>query len=290
MSGNQNASKERKAIGASLIVLILGGVVILGIREMTGVKAGTAVSDTLVVSLLIIPVVIYTIISGKIEELRGPGGWGVKFTGLEVKVDKLETEFTGLGTNLTGLETKFTKGATEPVSAVSETIEPSVDEMDVVFKEGIRGLQERRRELNETQPIVMVMVPGRGKDYYNRQSVIEYIKNLSQYRNFKFIVFVDDNNQFVAYMPSWAIKGLLGLEKLGGEFINVINEGRLAALYRYPGVVRKAINIQYTNVEALREMTEQNLEALVVVDEKDHLKGVIEREQVLSRMMLALTK
>jgi CBS domain-containing protein len=37
-------------------------------------------------------------------------------------------------------------------------------------------------------------------------------------------------------------------------------------------------------------MLEQNIEALVVIDEQRKLRGVVEREQVLSRMMLSLVR
>ena len=37
-------------------------------------------------------------------------------------------------------------------------------------------------------------------------------------------------------------------------------------------------------------MTKQNLEALVVIDEQGQLKRVVEREQILSKMMLAFSR
>lgn len=96
--------------------------------------------------------------------------------------------------------------------------------------------------------------------------------------------------EFVAYMASWALKGLLGLQKLGEEFVHMVNQGNIRDLVRYPGVVTETISTDSTNEDALREMMRQNLEALVVIDKDRRPKGVVEREQVLSRMMLALTK
>ena len=89
-------------------------------------------------------------------------------------------------------------------------------------------------------------------------------------------------------MPHWALKGILNNSNLGNEFIHLINEGQRENLLRFPGVIKETISIQTTNAEALREMTKQNLEALVVIDEQGQLKGVVEREQILSKMMLAL--
>ncbi|MDQ3639076.1 MAG: CBS domain-containing protein, partial [Actinomycetota bacterium] len=58
----------------------------------------------------------------------------------------------------------------------------------------------------------------------------------------------------------------------------------------YPGVVRKTISTRSTNAEALREMMAKNLEALVVTDEDNRLKGIAEREHVLTRMVLDMTQ
>jgi len=52
--------------------------------------------------------------------------------------------------------------------------------------------------------------------------------------------------------------------------------------------VGETILTHSTNAEARREMMRQNLEALVVTDENNQLMGIVEREQILSRMMLSL--
>jgi predicted transcriptional regulator len=80
------------------------------------------------------------------------------------------------------------------------------------------------------------------------------------------------------------------LPDLADEFIDSVNEGQIAQVLRYPGVVKKTISTKSTNADALREMLEQNIEALVVIDERRKLRGVVEREQVLSRMMLSLVR
>jgi predicted transcriptional regulator len=53
--------------------------------------------------------------------------------------------------------------------------------------------------------------------------------------------------------------------------------------------VSKAISTKSTNAEALREMIERNSRFLVITDENNRLKGIVEREQVIGKMVLALT-
>jgi predicted transcriptional regulator len=72
--------------------------------------------------------------------------------------------------------------------------------------------------------------------------------------------------------------------------VNAVNQGQIAQVLRYPGVVKRTISTKSTNAEALREMQEQNIEALVVIDDQQKLRGVVEREQVLGRMMLSLVR
>jgi CBS domain-containing protein len=248
--------KELKAIGISLLFLLLGFAIVWFVKTIVKIE-----DNAVYVSLLFIPVLVYVIISGRLKELKGPGG----------------------------LEARFSEAAAQEIKPVSETIEPSVEEMQVVAKEGLRVLQRKKPDIDETRPIIMTMVPGKGR-YYDWNAVAQYVSFLGQYRNFKFVVFLDDKEHFVAYMPSWAFKGLISLPELAGEFISVVNEGRMQDLCRYPGVVKETISTKSSNVEALRRMTAENLEALVVIDEDRKLKGVIEREQVISKIMLTLVK
>jgi len=113
---------------------------------------------------------------------------------------------------------------------------------------------------------------------------------LSQYRTFKFVVILDHENKFVAYIPSGTMLQILRMEALGDEFVRIINDGNIGELRRYPGVVTRTISTDSTNVDALREMTAQNLEALVVIDKDRNLKGVVEREQLISKMLLGILR
>jgi hypothetical protein len=254
-SANQG-KKELRAILIAILFLALGLFVLWITKTLLNIEG-----DLIFVSLLFVPIIVYAIYSGKLEELKGPGG----------------------------LEAKFARAANESVSVASEEVAPSVEEMQIVVKEGLNLLERKKQMLNEAQPIVMIMELGK-HNYYRREDVFAYLELLSQFRNFKFVVFVDKKRQFVAYMPIWAVKGLLSKPQLGEEFIATINNELSQELFRYPGVVKETIHMQSTNAEALREMTRQNLEALVVTDKDNQLRGVVEREQVLSKMMLSLTK
>ncbi len=246
--------KEIRHVLLSLFFLAPGLFVIWIANSHLGIKG-----DAVFVSVLVLPVLIYLIVSGRLKEFKGPGG----------------------------LEAKFAETATETVNPAYESVEPSTEEMQVAAKEGFRALQKRKQDLDESRPIAMTMVLGK-QGYYSRDAVLAYIESLSQYRNFKFVVFLDDKSRFVAYMPFWAVRSLL--QTAGGEdFISTINEGRLMDLFKVPGIIKDPIFVDETNAQALKKMMDQNLEALVVVDKNKALKGIVERDYILSAMILSLT-
>jgi hypothetical protein len=83
-------------------------------------------------------------------------------------------------------------------------------------------------------------------------------------------------------------RGFLERPGLAEEFVRTLNSGRTKSLRTYPGIVTEAITTSHTNAHALREMDRLNLEALVVVNDAKRVAGIVERDQVLSKMLLAL--
>jgi CBS domain-containing protein len=63
-----------------------------------------------------------------------------------------------------------------------------------------------------------------------------------------------------------------------------------ASLFSFPGTLRKVVPSSATNAEALSAMTANNLEAIAVVSADRKLRGVVEREQLVSKLVLSLTE
>ena len=150
MSGtSQQGKQDRRAIVFAVLFLVLSFGVLWfakGILEIEG--------DAVLISLLLTPLLVYLIISGKLEEFRGPGG----------------------------LEAKFAKVASETISAASEEVKLSLEEMQVVLKESLSVLERKRQELSEAQPIVMIMELGK-RDYFQREAVLRYLSDaVDKYR------------------------------------------------------------------------------------------------------------
>jgi hypothetical protein len=127
-----------------------------------------------------------------------------------------------------------------------------------------------------------------GKGDYTLQVLRDHVEKNYLFRSFELVVFLTRDGTFLAFMPAWAAKQALNDPERSHRFVDLINRGD-TELLSWPGVVSKGIPIKATNAEALREMVEHNARVLVVTDEKNRVKGIAEREQVIGRMMLALT-
>lgn len=248
-------TRNRREIGTILLTLSLvgGGLAVLWFAKSVAGLEGEAI----LVALLIIPLVVYAVASGRLEEIRGGG-----------------------------IEARFARVATATVSPDSTQL--PVDAMYGVEKANPRELPAVLDRLaDETAPIGLTIVLG--KDRYTRDALRKYLIALGQLPLFKFVVFVDLEGRFEAYMPHWLLSRLLEGPR-AAAFVTALNEGRIGTIRRYPGVVRHAITTKHTNEHALREMEQQGLEAIVVVDEERRVVGIVERERVLSTMLLALSE
>lgn len=221
--------------------------------------------DAVLVTVLLVPAVIYLVVSGRLEELKGPGG----------------------------LELRLVRIARETVTPADQTIAPTVDTMAVVQKMGLSDLQQVLRNIDEAKPTVMRMTLGGAPSSgvylpYHPDALLAYLDALAQVRNFKLVVLVDEHGEFVACMAHWTLRGILNDRALGREFVGAINEDDRDRVLRYPGTITSAITSATTNAEALREMERYSLESLLVVDDGTP-KGVVERERILTNMLLTLS-
>jgi predicted transcriptional regulator len=114
---------------------------------------------------------------------------------------------------------------------------------------------------------------------------------LSRYKSFKFVVFVDVQHRVSGYMPSWAARRVLGNPTDGDKLLGIINDtGRHHELSRQAYVETKPLRLNDSRAVALRKMIDQNLDALVVVDDKMQLAGVAERERLIVRILLSIVE
>jgi hypothetical protein len=250
--------QELRPLLLSLLFLVLGIFLLLAAKRWINDKP-TVLGDAVLVSLVLMPILIYTITSGKLKELKGPGGLGATFNTVVSQSDVI----------------------------VHKRV-PTDEDIQIIVKEGRQALHRRLQDLDGIRPIVMTIVLG--GERYDLYALREYVKELSRLKSFKLVIFLAQDESFLAFMSPLAAWNTLSTKETGDKFVSLINEKDQKLnreLLTYPGLVLNTISTQSTNGEALRKMVHHNLETLPVVD-SDRMKGIVEREQVLSRIVLAL--
>lgn len=243
----------------AVFFLGLGFLVVWLSRQFLG-----PVGDLPFVSLLLIPIIVYLVVSGRVKELRAG-------------------EVTAA----------FKDIAERSVDIVSRPItDAAVDDMrfvaNIVKKRGLGELRTRIPGLDESKPIILTLPLGKA-GYLDRETLQRYMQLLSQFPSFKFVVIQDRSGELVAYVTARTMQTILASERLGEELVRTINEGNTQQLMRYPGILSRTTTTKTSNIDALKEMVAQDLDALVVT-ENHKVKGVIEREQIISRLILAMAQ
>jgi hypothetical protein len=250
----QTWTKEVTGILIAILFLALGLLGVWGMHKME-LTAG----DAVFVSLLLVPFITYVILTGRVSELKGPGG----------------------------LEAQFVAMARRPTEELAiQHIEFVKADIGLASGSGVQELARLKQLVAASKRVILTLPLGRS--YYGKQAVETYIERFLPYQNFiRYLVFLDKKDRFVAFIAPAALLPILKGEQ-GDRFIEIINKGDVLELLDLPGVMTRTISTRATNMDALREMTEHNLDAILVLDDECKLKGEIEREQVLSKLMLGM--
>jgi CBS domain-containing protein len=217
-------------------------------------EAMAMTNDAIAMALLVVPPLLYLAMVGRLNNVKG--------LGFEVKLGQPVMD-----------------SSARPAQSVSVT------EARVIPKVDLESLEAAARGLSDTQPIVMTMLLGNRA--YEPPAVREHLKMLSMFRNFKLIVFLSTPARVVGFMPPAVAQELLNSTTFDSAFVDAVRSERRQDLVRL-GMIERTVTGRDTNADVLREMTARNMEALVVVNDDGTLRGVVERLQVLSTLILGL--
>ena len=225
------------------------GVGVVWFTRKVGVQDGTVL-----VFLVIVPGLIYLVLRGDLAELRGPGGWAATF----VKVARTEVR--------------------AELSLDSDAL-IKIQDVDVI------KLQRAALEGKADEHVLMDMPLGQS---YDAKDVSKKLEFLSRSPQFRLIALVNQENVFHGCISPGELKSLMQDEALSKGFLKAVADADTKAVFRYPGTVHKVMVKDQSSAEALKLMTENNLDAVAVVDDERHVVGIVEREQLVSRLILSL--
>jgi hypothetical protein len=284
-TGGFNMTNEMRAA-------VAGGVVTTALVGLFAAGHNAGLTETTAYALAVATgLVIYGVVSGRLIEFSG-GGLSAKLTTI------VHTEIDMI-----------------PVSKILTKTE--MDEIFNIPKGSITQLRNTLKGLKGDHPIVLSLKLGASDklEVNNLQNVRNHMAALSVYRSFRFVLFVTHDNVLQAYVPAATLTRLLrkGDPNVDGdrlkdeqdakanelkgeqdakanELITAINQGAINELLAQPGVTAARLRSNETNLAALDKMTQENLDAIVVTDSGGHPKGVIDRSQLLTKLLLAMVK
>jgi hypothetical protein len=115
-----------------------------------------------------------------------------------------------------------------------------------------------------------------------------YLKTFTGWPRFKLVAFLDESGRFIGCASASGFYRLIQNYQLAMEFLAIVKAGDQREIFRYPGILENVISAGATNAEALAAMVKHGLDALAVVDENRHVKGIAEREQLMSTLVLSM--
>lgn len=248
------SNKERTAIASAIGTLVVGIIVVYVMKMYLALEG-----DNLFVSLLLIPVVIYLVLSGRLSELRAGG-----------------------------FEMVFNQALKETVMPSPSSIELPIDPLEAVEKGGYSPLQETMRRLSsfrDTKPVTLTLNLGRG---YFDEAILLYISSLSQFPSFKFVVLLNEINKVVGYFLVNTFLQIIQNDDISQRFISSIRNADLEELNNFPGIITETVSPNASNIEALEILQKGDYDALLVVDDNRNLRGVVQRDKIIGNMLLSM--
>jgi CBS domain len=219
-------------------------------RRIVGINDGAVLSV-----LVIIPALLYVVLRGDLTELRGPGGWGATF-----RVTKAAVNF--------GAQSLDTLG-----------------DPQLLAKGSISDLDRRIQALDRDQPVLMTVTLG---EHYTVRAMATYLEKLAHLPRFDLVAFLDSSGRFIGCASPAGLLSLMQDAGLARSFLQAIEHENAPQVFRYPGLLKSVIPVDSTNSQALEAMTRHGLSALAVVGDDRRVRGVVEREQLMSKLLLSL--
>lgn len=182
--------------------------------------------------------------------------------------------------------------ASQKVEVDSERVSSFIQECSVVKKESLDELFKQIKTIDKKKPILLTLeLPKKVNEEapsnrYEDYALDRYIKDLNQFDSFKGIAILDDRKKIQAYFPRSATVDLVMSQSIP-QLTKLLNSANFEEIKRLSGVVVEFLTEGTSNVDALAELIEKNLDSLVVQG-RGKLKGIVDRQDLMAKIVLAI--
>jgi hypothetical protein len=243
-------SKDTRAIVIGAAALVLAAI-LLGLLTRMGSVDGPAF-----IALLLVPLLLFALVSGRLEELSGPGGWGAKF---RVAMDA-PVETSGIVTEAQNLK--------------------------IVEKEGLGALRSIDNQLNPKQANALLLRVGSAD--YRAGAITQYIKTLKAVGTATYVIFVHkDSGNFIGSANGDQILAILDSSFASKAFMEELCSSNSEPFHNYDFLITDRLGATDTNKTALEKFRESGASGLVVVNNLKPV-GVVDRNRLVTKLMINL--
>jgi hypothetical protein len=249
-------TRDLIAAATAVLFAVLGFAAIYVVAKVADVKDGGVLAV-----VLIVPALLYLMLSGRVNELKGPGG-------LEVRLSEAANR------------TIPVHGKDTPASALA------YEELRAVETGRRESFLRRIHDITPTEPVILTMTLGSGP--IDGEAVANYARGMTQFPRFRFVAIVDSSGHLISYMEERAFRHLIEADVIDAqELLNNIQHQNVGEIRKAAGMIVDTVTPGTSIADTLREMERLRLNALLVT-ENAQVKGIVERERLANALLLSL--
>ena len=249
-------ARDVAAFGAAILFLAIGFGAFYAVDQVTNVKDGVALA-----AVLIVPLLVYLLLSGRVSDLRAPGG----------------------------LELRISEVARQTIPMYDGDLESSAlsyERVRAVERGRAESFADHIRDITPQDPVVLTLTLG--SEPIDGSVVAEYAKGLTQFPRFRFVAIVDSHGRLISYMPESAFRHLIESDVVDSQqLLNNIQQKDVGAVRAHTAMILSTVTPTTSIADSLREMERLRTNALLVTQDGD-IKGIVERDHVANALLLSL--
>ena len=245
-------SGDLSGVVAGIAVLALAIALLLGLKRLVD-----EVDSGVFIALLLVPIAVYSLLSGKIQELSGGG-----------------------------VSLKFKDFAQASVASIKSGIMDEAQTLQLVTK-GPANLQETLAKLKSDLPNALTLSVG--KSGYQSQAIIVWLQALIAIAPSSYVVFIDDaTKKFIGSASTRQVLSILNDDSTSKKFMDELEHKSPTPFAGMGFLVTQFLAPCDTNATALQKFAETpSADALVIVS-NDGPIGVVDRNRLVAKLMSKL--
>ncbi len=248
--------RDVQALAASLLFIAIGFGAIVLVAKVADVKDGVVLA-----TLLILPSVLYLLLSGRVSDFKGPGG-------LELKLAEVAQQPIPMASNAGG----------------SNAL--AYERIHQVPRGRAESFVDHIKNISTDDPVVLTLTLGSGE--IDGTTAADYARGLTQFPRFRFVAVVDPRGQLVSYMPERGFRHLVESDLIDtNRLLGAIGRSDIGAVRAYPGMITSTLGPTTSIADSLRELERLRTDAMLVTSDGE-IHGIVERDRIANALLLSL--